>query len=88
MLVMTLQTVHTQIRPDNFVGPPAQIQKILSGVQAHLTEKSSENVIFFSPQLILQFYRGGLMVSKVREGVQHFPGWGGGGPNANFCRNL
>ena len=31
------------------------------GVQAHLTEKSSGN-IFFSPQLILQFYRGGPMV--------------------------
>ena len=47
---------------------------------------------FFSPQLILQFYRGCPRFKRV----QHFPGGttfsrggggGGGGPNANFYRN-
>ena len=49
------------------------------GVQAQLTEKTSE--VFFIPQLILQFYRGGPMVyfkenyNFLRfQGVQHFPG--------------
>ena len=55
------------------------------GVQVSLTKKSSDNVFFFSPQLILlksngQFQRN-LSFFKVPEGVQHFPGGGGGGSN-------
>ena len=63
------------------------------GVQVSLTKKSSDNVfffffcffflLFFSPQLILkksngQFQRN-LSYFKAPEGVQHFPGGGGGG---------
>ena len=53
--------------------------------------------LFFSPQLILQWFINGLLkkktiIYKVSERVQHFPGGptfsrGGGGPNANFYRN-
>ena len=47
-------------------------------------KKSSDNVFFFfSPQLILQRSNGqfqrNLSFFKVPEGVQHFPGGGGGG---------
>ena len=48
--------------------------------------------VFLSPQIILQFYRGGggpiqwfilretIIFPKVPDGIQHFPGgWGGGG---------
>ena len=51
--------------------------------------------VFFSPQLILQFTEGvqqwfyygkKIHFSKDPEGIQVFPG-GGGGPNANFYRN-
>ena len=55
------------------------------GVQVSLTKKSSDNVFFFfffSPQLILQKSNGqfqrNLSFFKVPEGVQHFPGGGGG----------
>ena len=48
-------------------------------------KKSSDNVfllLFFSPQLILQKSNGqfqrNLSFFKVPEGVQHFPGGGGG----------
>ena len=63
------------------------------GVQVSLTKKSSDNVFFFSPQLILlksngQFQRN-LSFFKVPEGVQHFPGGGGGGvqrfPGGSNC---
>ena len=73
------------------------------GVQVHLPENSSDNVVFlfFSPQLILQFYRGCPMVIskktiilKVSEGSNFFKGggqlfpWRGrGGPMGNFYRN-
>ena len=50
-------------------------------------KKSSDNVFFvffFSPHLILQKSNGqfqrNLSFFKVPEGVQHFPGGGGGGP--------
>ena len=56
-------------------------------------KKRSDNVFFFSPQLILlksngQFQRN-LSFFKVPEGVQHFPGGvqlfpGGGGSNCLF----
>ena len=49
--------------------------------QVSLTKKSSDN-IFFSPQLILQKSNGqfqrNLLFFKVPEGVQQFPGGGGG----------
>ena len=75
------------------------------GVQVHLPENSSDNVVFcfFSPQLILQFYRGCPMViskktiSFKQRGSNFFKGggWGGratfsmggGGPMGNFYRN-
>ena len=48
-------------------------------------KKSSDNVFFFSPQLILQKSNGqfkrNLSFFKVPEGVQLFPGGGGGGSN-------
>ena len=57
-------------------------------------KKSSDNVFFFSPQLILQKSNGqfqrNLSFFKVPEGVQHFPGGGvqlfpgGGGSNCLF----
>ena len=56
----------------NFVrgGGPGQSDK-----------QSSDNVFFFSPQLILQKSNGqfqrNLSFFKVPEGVQHFPGGGG-----------
>ena len=58
----------------------AQIQEIFSGrggIQAQLPENSPDNNLF-SPQLILQFYRGGPAAPlnvhfNVSEGVQHFP---------------
>ena len=58
----------------------ARIQEFSSGgVQVSLTKKA----LFFSPQLILQKSNGqfqrNLSFFKVPEGVQHFPG-GGGGP--------
>ena len=53
------------------------------GVQVSLTKIKSDNVFFFSPQLILQKSNGqfqrNLSFFKVPEGVQHFPGGGGGG---------
>ena len=73
------------------------------GVQVHLPENSSDNVVFlfFSPQLILQFYRGcPMVISKKtiifkgfrggptfsREGGATFS-MEGGGPIGNFYRN-
>ena len=67
------------------------------GVQAQLPVNRSDNVlILFSPQLILQFYRGCLMVNSKKSII--FQGFIGGptffrgpsfsrGPNANFYRN-
>ena len=69
------------------------------GVQVHLPENSSDNVVFcfFSPQLILQFYRGcPMVISKktiifkgfrggsnfFKGGGQLFP-WRGGGGGSN-----
>ena len=49
------------------------------GVQVHLPENSSDNVVFFvffSPQLILQFYRGCLMVMIKKTSI--FKGFRGG----------
>ena len=53
------------------------------GVQVSLTKKSSDVFFFFfSTQLILQKSNGqfqrNLSFFKVPEGVQHFPGGGGG----------
>ena len=56
------------------------------GVQVHLPENSSDNVVFcfFSPQLILQFYRGcPMVISKKTIIFKGFRGgptfsWGGG----------
>ena len=51
------------------------------GVQVSLTKKAL-TLFFFSPQLILQKSNGqfqrNLSFFKVPEGVQHFPGGGGG----------
>ena len=67
----------------------ARIQEFLLGwgVQAGLPENSSDNVIlfFFSSHLVYSFTEDVLWLfqkkfSKDSEGVQHFPG-GGGGPN-------
>ena len=65
------------------------------GVQVSLTKKTSDVVFFvllffISPQLILlksngQFRRN-LSIFKVPEGVQLFPGGGGGGPT--FSRGV
>ena len=62
------------------------------GIQVNPTKKSSDNVVFLSPQLILQKSTGQfqriLSFFKVPEGVQNFPGGvqlfpgGGGGPIA------
>ena len=73
------------------------------GVQVHLPENSSDNVVFgfFSPQLILQFYRGCPMVISKKtiifkgfRGAQLLQGeratfsmGGGGGQMGNFYRN-
>ena len=48
------------------------------GVQVHLPENSSDNVVFlfFSPQLILQFYRGCPMVISKKTII--FKGFRGG----------
>ena len=49
------------------------------GVQVHLPENSSDNlffVCFFSPQLILQFYRGCPMV--ISKKTTNFKGFRGG----------
>ena len=68
------------------------------GVQVHLPENSSDNVVFlfFSPQLILQFYRGCQMVISKKTIIfksfrggstfsrgegNFFHGGGGGGSN-------
>ena len=72
----------------------------MMGIQARLPENSSDNVFcFYSPQLVLQFYRGCPMVISKKaiifqgfRGVPEFSRWGGGqlfpgGPNANFYRN-
>ena len=55
------------------------------GSMVRLTKKAlTFFCFFFSPQLILQMSNGqfqrNLSFFKVPEGVQHFPG-GGGGPN-------
>ena len=46
------------------------------------SDKKSSDIFFFSPQLILQKSNGqfqrNLSFFKVPEGVQHFPGGGGG----------
>ena len=79
----------------------AWIQELVQGVQVHLPENSSDNVVF-SPQLILQrvsngyskenyyflrFPRGSNFF-KGGGGGQLFPEvGGGGGPNANFYIN-
>ena len=67
------------------------------GVQAQLPVNSSDNVlILFTPQLILQFYRGCSMVNSKKSII--FQGFRGSttffrgpsfcrGPNANFYRN-
>ena len=70
-----------------------------------MPENSSDNVVFlfFSPQLILQFYRGCPMVISKKTiifkgfrggptfsrggGGQLFPWRMGGGPMGNFYRN-
>ena len=73
------------------------------GVQVHLPENSSDNVVFlfFSPQLMLQFYRGCPMVISKKtiifkgfrggptfsRGRATFSMEGGGGPMGNFYRN-
>ena len=48
------------------------------GVQVHLPENSSDNVVFcfFSPKLILQFYRGCPMVNSKKTLI--FKGFRGG----------
>ena len=54
------------------------------GVQARLPENSSDNFflvlnLFYTLTVIYQwFIQRKLYVSKVSEGVQHFPGGGGG----------
>ena len=67
-----------------------RIQEFSSGGSRSVRQKSSDNVFFFSPQLILQKSNGqfqrNLSFFKVPVpgeggGVQLFPG-GGGGPNA------
>ena len=66
----------------------AQIHEFFArggGVHARLPENSSDNVFFLSPQLILQFYSGLLMVcfkanyifSKFQRGSNVFRGGGG-----------
>ena len=66
----------------------ARIQEFSSGGQVRLTKKAlTRFFFFFSPQLILrksngQFQRN-LSFFKVPEGVQHFPGGGGG---SNFSQ--
>ena len=71
------------------------------GVQVHLPENSSDNVVFgfFSPQLIYSFtvgvqwlFQRKLLFLKVSEGVQLFQGGGEGnffhgGSNGYFYRN-
>ena len=65
-------------------GRHVQIQEFTSGGSRSVRQKSSDNG-FFSPQLILQKSYGqfqtNLSFFKVPEGVQLFPG-GGGGPIA------
>ena len=70
----------------------ARIQEFLSGGGGlrQSDKKSSDNVFFFfffSPQLILQQSNGqfqrNVSFFKVPDGVQHFPGGGGG---SNFFR--
>ena len=64
----------------------ARIQEFSSGrgggVQVRLTKKAVTFFGFFSPQLILQKPNGQFQINlsffKVPEGVQHFPGGGGG----------
>ena len=61
------------------------------GVSRSTGKKSSDVDFFFcSPQLILQKSNGqsqrNLSFFKVPEGVQHFPGGGGGG--ATFSRGV
>ena len=60
-----------------------------------MPENSSENVfvVFFSPQLILQFYRGFPMVISKKtiifqglRGVQHFPGAAKLSQGVSSCR--
>ena len=54
-----------------------QIQEFSSGGPGQSDKKSSDNVFFFSPQLILQMANGqfqrNVSFFKVSEGVQHFP---------------
>ena len=67
--------------------PHARIREFLPGwVQARLTENSSDNVIFLILNLFYSFtvvyqwlISKKIKISKVSEGVQHFPGGGGGG---------
>ena len=42
----------------------------------------------FWKTIIFQGSRGRPTFYRVGEGSNFFPGWGGGRPNANFCRNL
>ena len=72
------------------------------GVQAWRPENSLDNVFFIVLILIYSLQRGSngfiteksIIFSKDTDGVQNFPGGGGGGPtffqggpNANFYRN-
>ena len=60
------------------------------GVQVHLPENSSDNVVFlfFSPQLILQFYRGcPMVISKktiIFKSFRGGPTFSRGGGEATF----
>ena len=72
---------------EQFVLLTAAIHGSSGGFQVSLTKKLwlffFFFFFFFSPQLILQKSNGqfqrNLSFFKVPEGVQHFPGWGGGG---------
>ena len=64
------------------------------GVEVHLPENSSDNVVFFKSSIYLTedvqwLFQRKLLFSKVSGGGGNFFQWGGGGggPNANFYRN-